>query len=116
MNQKGQTETMSKQKEQRKTRSSRKGQTKATSKKVTQAQINEIFKASTAGLTKPYIDENCYYLVDKKGNPIPFHGFENDKNVGIEMPYIICNVHKPVTPPQFPFVQPDDDTNTQPTE
>lgn len=75
--------------------------------KMTQSEVNAIFKASTAGLWKSHSGDNYIYLVDKEGNDLSFHGFEGNKNVGVDYPYIVCNIHKPKPVPVLP---------TEPTE
>ena len=61
--------------------------------KMTQAKVDAIIDASEVGLWKSCRDENYIYLVDKQGNPVPFHGFNNDKNIGLDMPYVTCHIH-----------------------
>ena len=61
--------------------------------KVTQSKVNDIIKASNYGLWSSCKRENYIYLVDKKGNPIPFYGFNNDKNSGLSLPYVSCYQH-----------------------
>ncbi|MBE6947064.1 MAG: hypothetical protein E7454_02270 [Ruminococcaceae bacterium] len=68
--------------------------------KMTQSDVEEIIKASECGLETAYRSDNYIYLVDKKGNPVAFHGFKNDKNYGLELPYVSCHIHKPI--PIFP--------------
>jgi hypothetical protein len=72
--------------------------------KMTQERVDEIFAASKVGLVDAYCAENYIYLVDKQGNDLPFHGFEGNKNLGVEMPYLVCNIHKPVVVPPEPTV------------
>ena len=72
--------------------------------KMTQAKVNEIIKASDVGLLSAYKKENYIYLVDKQGNPIPFHGFKNDQNVGLDLPYLGCYIHKPIPTLQVPTI------------
>ena len=85
---------------------------KAALVKKTPAEVKAIYEASTAGLWRSHSSQNYIYLVDKNGNDLPFHGFEDDKNVGIDMPYLICHLHKPVLLPE-----PTDPTDpTQPDE
>lgn len=69
--------------------------------KMTESQVEDIYAASKAGLWQSHSGENYIYLVDKKGNPIPFYGFEGDKNKGVESPYLICTVHSYKTPPKI---------------
>ena len=62
--------------------------------KMTQAKVNEIIKASDVGLWSSCSRENYIYLVDKQGNPIPFFGFNGDKNFGLTLPYVSCYMHE----------------------
>ena len=61
--------------------------------KVTQSKINEIKKASNVGLWYSCRGENWVYLVDKQGNPVPYYGFNGDKNYGLSVPYLSCYIH-----------------------
>lgn len=70
--------------------------------KMTQLQVDDIFKASTSGLWKSHSAENYIYLVDKQGNDLPFKGFEQDKNPDVEMPYLVCDKHEPIVDPTLP--------------
>ncbi|MBO5953952.1 MAG: transglycosylase domain-containing protein [Oscillospiraceae bacterium] len=61
--------------------------------KLTQAETDELLKAEKFGLEARYLQDSYVYLVDKKGAGIAFKGFHNDKNVGINAPYVVCTVH-----------------------
>lgn len=61
--------------------------------KMTESKVQEIIQASNVGLWASCSKENYIYLVDKQGNPVPFYGFNNDKNAGLELPYVTCNIH-----------------------
>lgn len=63
--------------------------------KMTQSKVDEIIKASDVGLWESCQGENYIYLVDNQGNPAPFYGFNNDKNIGLSLPYVTCYIHKP---------------------
>ena len=63
--------------------------------KMTQSKVDEIIKASGVGLWNSCSNERYIYLVDKQGNPVPFYGFNGDKNYGLELPYVSCHLHKP---------------------
>ena len=73
---------------------------KASLVKMTQAKVDEIILATKVGLLEGHTKENYIYLVDKKGDPVPFFGFEGDKNTSLELPYLSCYIHKPK--PQIP--------------
>ena len=64
--------------------------------KMTQSKVDEIIKASGVGLWNSCSNERYIYLVDKQGNPVPFYGFNGDKNYGLELPYVSCHIHKPI--------------------
>ena len=75
--------------------------------KMTQDKVNEIIMAAEVGLRPEYCDENYIYLVDNSGNPVDFFGFKNDKNYGLNLPYVSCYIHKShpphkPEPPLFP--------------
>ena len=61
--------------------------------KMTQAKVDEIKKASECGLWDCCQSESYIYLVDKQGQPVAFHGFHNDKNAGLNLPYVVCTIH-----------------------
>ncbi|MBE6958556.1 MAG: hypothetical protein E7447_05340 [Ruminococcaceae bacterium] len=63
--------------------------------KMTQTKVNEIIKAAECGLQEEYLGENYIYLVDNFGNPVAFFGFKGDKNLGLNYPYLVCDIHKP---------------------
>ncbi len=65
--------------------------------KVTKSKVEEIIKASDVGLWSSCKKDNYIYLVDKKGNPVPFYGFKNDKNAGLSLPYVSCHIHTPIS-------------------
>ena len=75
---------------------------KASLVKMTQSKVDEIIKASNVGLWSSCAKENYIYLVDKQGNPVPFHGFKGDKNPGLTLPYVSCHIHKPK--PEIPIL------------
>lgn len=70
--------------------------------KMTQSKVNEIIKASNVGLWYSCQGENYIYLVDKDGNPIPFYGFDGNRNSGLSVPYVSCYIHTPV--PELPIL------------
>lgn len=75
---------------------------KASLVKMTQSKVDEILKAANVGLWSSLAKENYIYLVDKQGNPVPFHGFAGDKNPDLQLPYVNCYIHKPK--PQIPIL------------
>ena len=62
--------------------------------KMTQSKVDAIIQASEVGLWSSCSKENYIYLVDKQGNPVPFYGFNGDKNQGLELPYVSCHLHR----------------------
>lgn len=62
--------------------------------KRTQAEVTELKEAIGKGLASEYYDERHIYLVDDNGNDLAFHGYNNDKNIGIKKPYLVCSKHK----------------------
>ena len=83
--------------------------------KMTQSQVDAIFKASTNGLVEGHRGENYIYLVDKQGKDLPFKGFEGDKNVDVELPYLVCDIHKDAPEPTLPS-EPDETLPTEQTD
>jgi len=62
--------------------------------KMTQAEVDAIAAADGKGLAKKYFTDNFIYLVDANGNPLyAYKGIHGDKNVGINAPYLYCNIH-----------------------
>lgn len=61
--------------------------------KLTQNEINEILRAKSYGLNSNYYRDDYVYLVDADGNDASFKGFSNNKNAGINAPYIVCTEH-----------------------
>ena len=61
--------------------------------KMTPEEVEEIRKAMNVGLEAPYYDDSYVYLVDNQGNPIPWHGFNNDRNLDLSVPYLPCPLH-----------------------
>ncbi len=70
--------------------------------KTTQSEVNEIVKARDVGLQSVYKNDRYIYLTDKQGNPLPFYGFDGDKNYGLSMPYVVCAYHTPL--PNRPII------------
>ena len=61
--------------------------------KLTQAEVNEIKQAISAGLYDIYADDSYVYLVDEDGNDIPWHGFYGNANLNYDTPYVVCPLH-----------------------
>ena len=61
--------------------------------KMTKSMVEEIIKASSVGLKTAYRGENYIYLVDKQGNPVPFYGFNGNRNPDLSVPYVTCYMH-----------------------
>ncbi len=61
--------------------------------KVTKELFDEMVKAKDKGLDKLYRRNDYIYLVDNKDKPVPFFGFDNDINKGLEVPYAVCTAH-----------------------
>ncbi len=68
--------------------------TKRSLVKVTQAEVRDIAAVYDHGLLAPYQKDNYIYLVDNYGNPVNgYKGILGDKNAGVSVPYLVCNVH-----------------------
>ena len=61
--------------------------------KVTQEQVDEIYKAAKYGLDSNFVRNDYVYLVDKVGNDLPFKGIKDECNQDVEAPYLVCPVH-----------------------
>ena len=90
--------------------------TKRSLVKMTTAEVEEIFAASKVGLYESHSSQNYIYLVDKSGNDLPFYGFEGNLNTGVNKPYLVCNIHKPVSVPVVPETTVPATTETTTTE
>ena len=83
--------------------------------RLTQERIDELMMAKGKGLDSTYTQNNYVYLVDKYGNPQPFHGMDPKKpiNMGIDAPYLVCTKHTKAAWLQYLAEHPwlDDTTN-----
>lgn len=61
--------------------------------KTTENEANDIAAAVDNGLVMEYRTDKYIYLVDSKGNPLFFYGFDGDKNVGKNLPYLEATGH-----------------------
>lgn len=77
---------------------------KASLVKMTKSKVDEIIKASSCGLWSAHKNDNYIYLVDKQGNPVPFYGFNGNKNSGLSLPYVSCHIHTPVPELSIPAI------------
>lgn len=95
--------------------------------KMTQARVDELNAVRTKGLLYNYAQNFYIYLVDANGNPLDFHGFDKNINIGISSPCQVCTVHTQAAWEQFlaenPWIEnggtppaEEDETPTQPPE
>lgn len=93
--------------------------------KMTQSRVDEINAVKNKGLVYYFSYNKYVYLVDNQGNPMDFHGFSNNINVGISSPCLLCTSHTQESWEQFveenPWVEngvvppiPDPDPNPEP--
>ena len=61
--------------------------------KLTQTEVDAIIKAGKTGLVEEHLREDMVYLINKDKKDGEFHGFNNNKNIGIKSPYLICSIH-----------------------
>ncbi len=61
--------------------------------KMTQKEVNELFKAKTCGLMPEYLRDDYIYLVNENGTDGVFKGIEGNLNQGKPAPYLVCPVH-----------------------
>ena len=99
--------------------------------KRTQAEVEELYLAMESGLKAMYLRNNYIYLVNSRGEDVPFYGIAGDLTNAAGTPYISCPIHtrekwdayvaehpwieggttEPTTPPTEPTTPP-----TEPTE
>ena len=61
--------------------------------KMTPEEVEEIRQAMGKGLLEVYYSDSYVYQVDSAGNPLPWHGFNDNQNLGSDLPYIPCPIH-----------------------
>lgn len=61
--------------------------------RMTPDEVEEIRKAIGHGLVESFYNDSYVYFVDNAGNPLPWHGFRNDRNFDTDVPYMLCPVH-----------------------
>lgn len=61
--------------------------------KMTPSRMAQILAAEGKGMTEHYLRDDYIYLVDAYGNPLSFHGFHENINVGLDIPYKGCMLH-----------------------
>ena len=61
--------------------------------KMTPEEVDEIRQAMGKGLLEAFYNDSYVYFVDNDGNPIPWHGFNNDRNLDLSVPYLPCPYH-----------------------
>jgi len=61
--------------------------------KLTQEEVDEIYKARNAGLESVYLRDDYVYLIKSNGADGTWKGFKGDKNEGVDAPYLVCPVH-----------------------
>ncbi len=74
--------------------------------KITQSRIDEILAVKGKGLLSDYLKDDYVYLVDKKGNDLPFFGMNGKINQGLSIPYKCCTVHTQAAWEQFKLENP----------
>ncbi len=85
--------------------------------KLTQEQIDEIFKARKNKLWDEFLGDNYVYLIKKDGTDGKFHGMNKDKNAKVEAPYVICTTHtKEAWDAYLASQQPVEPDPTEPTD
>ena len=61
--------------------------------KLTPDEVQEIRDAMNVGLVDSYYNDGYVYFVDNDGNPLPWHGFGNNRNLDLTVPYLPCPLH-----------------------
>ncbi len=88
--------------------------------KKTQAQVNRLTEALNSGLTASYLKDIYIYLVDSRGNDLPFYGIRNDLLNPSGTPYVCCEFHNQATweayVAEHPWIEGDSTEPTEPSE
>ena len=61
--------------------------------KLTQKEINEIYKARNSGLKEIYLQDNYVYFVNSNGKDLAFKGFNGKLKQDTGAPYMLCPEH-----------------------
>ncbi len=61
--------------------------------KLTQKDIDEIYKAKGSGLLDMYLTDNYVYLINDEGNDAVFKGINGKLNQAQKLPYKVCPIH-----------------------
>ena len=61
--------------------------------KMTPNDVEQIKRASSAGLASDFRDDRYVYYVSEDGTPLNWHGFSGNANNGVDAPYVTCPVH-----------------------
>ena len=61
--------------------------------KMTPEEVEEIKKAMNSGLLESFYNDSYVYFVDNQGNPLPWHGFRDNRNLDLSVPYLTCPLH-----------------------
>ena len=84
--------------------------------KMTDSEIAEIKAAAAHGLNTGYLVDDYVYYVDRNGDPLNWHGFNNNVNDGIDAPYLVCPVHSKEAWEEYEESQRPDETETEPDD
>ena len=93
--------------------------------KRTQAEVEELFDAIESGLKDMYLRNDYIYLVNSRGEDVPFYGISGDLTNTAGTPYISCTYHTKEMWQQYvaehPWieggtVEPTEPPATEPTE
>ena len=66
--------------------------------KMTAEKVQKIMQAAEFGLWESCATDNYIYLVDSLGNDAAFSSIEDGKYLGVNTPYIVCDIHKMTDP------------------
>lgn len=61
--------------------------------KRTQSQVEQLYEARSSGLKEMYLRDNYIYLINSRGEDVPFYGIDGDLTNTAGTPYISCTVH-----------------------
>lgn len=84
--------------------------------KLTQEEVDEIYKAGSYGLTAKYLGNEWVYLVNEDGTDGVFKGMNGKLVQSEEAPYVICPEHNQQAWEEYQATLPPEPTEPEPTE
>ena len=84
--------------------------------KMTPNDVEQIKRASSAGLASDFRDDRYVYYVSEDGTPLNWHGFSGNANSGVDAPYVTCPVHTRQAWEDYEASQATEPPTEEPTE